>query len=90
MEIWVRSQDRKIFSNVRDVRFCRMKKCELKEEPHTLSEFVESEYAYCIKCNGAFLGEYPTKDRCLEIIDEIQGLFYYTAEKIIVYEMPKE
>ncbi len=76
MEVWVRSQDKEILANVKSVRFCRMKKCELKEEPSTIAEFVASADAYCVECNGEFFGEYPTKERCLEIIDEIQSLLF--------------
>jgi hypothetical protein len=76
MEVWVRSQDKEILANVKSVRFCRMKKCDLKAEPSTMAEFIASADAYCVECNGEFFGEYPTKERCLEIIDEIQKLLY--------------
>lgn len=75
MEVWVRSQDKEILANVKSVRFCIMKKCELKAEPSTIAEFIASVDSYCVECNGEFFGEYPTKERCLEIIDEIQSLF---------------
>ena len=78
MEIWVRSQDREVFSVVRDIRFTKMKKHKLAENTGTINTFVAVDDAYCVECNGEFFGEYPTKERCLEIIDEIQSLFGYT------------
>lgn len=75
MEVWVRSQDKEVFANVKSVRFCTMKKHKLAENTSTIHKFVALDDAYCVECNGEFFGEYPTKDRCLEIIDEIQSLF---------------
>ncbi len=75
MEVWVRSQDRERFSLTKDVRFGIYKKCALDKEMHTMKEFMESGEAYCVECNLEVFGEYPTKERCLEIIDEIQKLF---------------
>lgn len=74
MELWIRSQDNEVLANVKNVRFCKMKKCEFKETPCAIKEFVESADAYCVECNGDFFGEYATRERCLEIIDEIQEL----------------
>ena len=81
MEVWVRSQDKAIFKNVKSVRVLK---------PYTMAEFAESACSYCVECNGEFFGEYPTKEPCLEIIDEIQSLFCDFEESRIVYEMPKE
>jgi hypothetical protein len=64
-----------------------MKKCDLKAEPNTMAEFIASADAYCIECNGEFFGEYPTKERCLEIIDELQ---LRIANDRNIYSMPKE
>lgn len=74
MKLWIRSQNKEALANVKNVRFCKMKKCELKETSCTIKEFVESADAYCVECNGEFFGEYATRERCLEIIDEIQKL----------------
>ena len=44
--------------------------------------------------NGVSLGDYATKERCLEIIDEIQkillGVNPIIPPSVLVYEMPKE
>ncbi len=74
MKLWIRSQNKESLANVKNVRFCKMKKCELKETSCAFKEFVESADAYCVECNGEFFGEYSTRERCLEIIDEIQGV----------------
>ena len=75
MEVWVRSQNRESFALAKDIRFGIYKKCALDKKTHTMKEFKESGEAYCVECNLEFFGEYPTKERCLEIIDEIQSLF---------------
>ena len=103
MEVWVRSQDKERFLLIKGVRFCKYKKGYF-EKNKTLKEIAESEDAYGVDCNGEIFGEYATKERCLEIIDEIQRLLVNngsTEDRIsakvsgiqnnfIVYEMPKE
>ena len=74
MEVWVRSQDKERFLLIKGVRFCKYKKGYF-EKNKTLKEIAESEDAYGVDCNGEIFGEYATKERCLEIIDEIQSLF---------------
>lgn len=99
MEVWVRSQNKERFSLAKDIRFGIYKKCALDKEMHTMKEFRESGEAYCVECNLEFFGEYPTKDRCLEIIDEIQKLLCQTfmifrnldvPEDIAEYLKPKK
>ena len=63
MELWVRSQDRDVFSVVRDIWFTTMKKHKLAENTGTINTFVAVDDAYCVECNGEFFGEYPTKER---------------------------
>lgn len=81
MELWIRSQNKEALANVKNVSFCKMKKYELKETSYTIKEFSESADAYCIECNGEFFGEYATRERCLEIIDEIQYLLKNNGSK---------
>lgn len=45
---------------------------------------------HVVNCNGYAYGVYNSKERCLEIIDEIQSLFCDFERSSIVYEMPKE
>jgi hypothetical protein len=64
MEVWVRSQDENGFFQIGGVQYYCI------EQEHHL---------YCtLKSNSITredLGKYPTKERCIEIIDEIQELF---------------
>jgi hypothetical protein len=59
MDIWVRSQDKEKLSNI----------CKIYYESWSFNE-----QHHTVRCETHELGEYATKERCLEIIDEIQGL----------------
>lgn len=59
MDVWVRSQDKEKLSNICTVYY---ESWSFNEQHHT------------VRCQTHELGEYATKERCLEIIDEIQGL----------------
>ena len=86
MELWVRSQDRKLLEKA-----VMIKTGIVGETPVIV---VNNDYVY---------GEYKTKERALEVLDEIQGKITvrkeneYGVEYImindvapIIYEMPKE
>ena len=93
MKLWIRSQNKEALANVKNVRFCKMKKCELKETPCTIKEFMASTDAYCVECNGEIFGEYATRERCLEIIDEIQKILSRNGimlfKNVDISEIPK-
>ena len=89
MELWIRSQDKK-----------RLGKIEL-------IEYQEDDYGFYLfgwkdKLEGTRLAIYSTKERTLEVLDEIQRKIDYiyelslrpraltTIEHKIVYEMPNE
>ena len=88
MELWVRSQDRKMLSKTTYIKYS------VWNEEHR------------IYINGRVYGKYKTKERALEVLDEIQQIIngeitmsksvesqIVGYEKIIelnVYEMPKE
>lgn len=96
MELWIRSQDKKI-----------LEKCE-----DLFSAYYSSKksYAICSHKNMVTLGLYKTEKRALEVLDEIQNMIHYeynfenlTYEKadlilkgkiveniVKFYEMPKE
>lgn len=63
MKLWVRSQD----------------KCTLQESRHfSVQEVAEpnkKHTKWAVVTDFEIIGEYETKERCLEIIDEIQSLF---------------
>lgn len=78
MELWVRSQDKE--------RLCKVNNLFIKN------------FSICCSCNDEnndydYLGVYSTKERALEVLDEIQDLMISLSNsdlKIIQYKMPKE
>lgn len=64
MKIWIRSQERD-----------RLEVCEsISIQPLITSN--KKHTSWCIVANFGRVGEYDTRERCLEIIDEIQKLLY--------------
>ena len=57
MKLWVRSQDKTKFSQVK------------------ICSYDYEENKHIVNCNGYPYGVYNSRERCLEIIDEIQSLF---------------
>lgn len=75
MEVWVRSQDKRSF---------------MKIEHISAEEIIvpnSRKTRWCVTANFGCIGEYPTKERCLEIIDELQ---LRIANGRNIYSMPKE
>lgn len=87
MEVWVRSQDKRSF---------------MKIEHISAEEIIvpnSRKTRWCVTANFGCIGEYHTKERCLEIIDEIQKLLCQTfmifrnldiPEDIAEYLKPKK
>lgn len=87
MELWIRSQDRERMTICRDLR---------------IYNALEDKTLWVIEdCDD--LGVYKSKERCMEIFDEIQKLLQgtidnnhinkfdiYNGDNIKIYEMPKE
>lgn len=73
MELWIRSQDREILI-----------------EAHLLDIYNASveEECYVIEESGTDLGSYKTKERALEVLDEIQELFI--KKDIVKSELNKD
>jgi hypothetical protein len=63
MELWIRSQDKEALRKIN----CSLY---LKRD---LSDYAEGE-VYFIVSSGDKLGEYKTKERALEVLDEIQKI----------------
>ena len=94
MKIWIRNQDKTTLQEVNHISVEEIR------VPNT------KKTQWCIVANFGCAGEYNTRERCLEIIDEIQSLFGYTLlgsvsadgsvkneyrqRDTAVYEMPKE
>ena len=63
MELWIRSQDRESLKKINTGFY-------LKQD---LSDYAKGEVIFIV--SGDKLGEYETKERALEVLDEIQHLF---------------
>ena len=77
MELWIRSQDKEVLVKVNDIAV----------EMNMIYGYYDKNTEY------EFLGAYSTKERALEVLDEIQDLMRSLCDsdlKIIQYEMPKE
>ena len=91
MEFWVRSQDK-----------YSLMKCDRVDISAKQVNGKKWEFAILAGCVN--VGKYATKERCLEIIDEIQNLLIHNGSdndkfaqmlsgiknEFIVYEMPQE
>ena len=89
MTIFIRTQDK---SKIIDVN------CVSYEEKRTVSKVAHSDNVYeevtvsrhRLVCCGKFLGEYASKERCFEIIDEIQQkIDNERTLQSIIYNMPE-
>ena len=86
MNLWIRSQNKEILI--------------LAEHLDIYDASVEDEELFVIEESGTDLGSYKTKERALEVLDEIQSLLieyvnlneHQINNKFTtrVYEMPKE
>ena len=77
MELWIRSQDKTKIMKVDEV------------------EFQQDDYGFCIfawkdKFEGSRTGTYKSKERALEVLDEIQEILETRIVSQMVYEMPIE
>ena len=87
MDLWIRSQDKeRLVKNYADIYIFNA----CQEDEEYLERCI---YAYINEDRQILLGEYKTKERALEVLDEIQDLMRTLTDsdlKIIQYEMPKE
>ena len=88
MELWIRSQDREVLLKCNQVYYCELNN---KHVIITDLELVQRSYDY------EPLGFYETKERALEVLDEIQRLMIASLVNknldgygVVIYEMPKE
>ena len=74
--LWIRTQNKTELTKVDSLGY--------KEYRNT-----QGKHNFYIYCQNAYvLGEYKTKERCIEIIDEIQSLLVRNDK--VIYEMPEE
>lgn len=98
MELWIRSQDKEVLLNIKGIQYKDYKSVENETvEANILIGF----YNYY---DNEILGEYETKERALEVLDEIQdeliGSDFMPIEKneevvltcgsAKIYEMPEK
>ena len=77
MELWIRSQDKKLLMKSTELRYNQ------KKEDYSI-------LAYDTKGDYRLLGIYKSKERALEVLDEIQEILETRTVSQMVYEMPKE
>ncbi len=98
MELWIRSQDKEILLNIKGIQY---QNCKLVENETVEANILIGFYNYY---DNEILGEYETKERALEVLDEIQdeliGSDFMPIEKneevvltcgsAKIYEMPEK
>ena len=67
MELWVRSQNKEVLLNIKAIQY---KNYKLVEDEKVEANILIGFYNYY---DNEILGEYETKERALEILDEIQN-----------------
>lgn len=80
MELWIRSQDKTKLVKVDNIVYMDSSE-DYEKEVHSLWN----------DCKG-ILGTYETKERALEVLDEIQKIFYNNQKyinNVVVYQMPE-
>ena len=92
MEIWIRSQDRENLIKIENIT--------IDNENYVLGNLVSDDNKGI--CDYWRLGKYKTKERALEVLDDIHNVLkgnvenhinkfdLYRENNVIVYEMPKE
>lgn len=96
MELWVRSQNKEVLLNIKGIQYQNYK---LVENETVEANILIGLYNYY---DNEILGEYETKERALEVLDEIQDELIgsdfmpmdeneiMTCGSTKVYEMPLE
>lgn len=87
MELWVRSQDREKLLKINGLQY---QNCKLVENETVEANILIGFYS---SYENEILGEYKTKERALEVLDEIQDLLqnaYVGSSNRIIYQMPEK
>lgn len=80
MDLWVRSQDKKILKKVN----------ELHLEPRTVYDSTLKGISWCIMSDDTVLGEYSTIEKALKIIDSAEDFLNHCETSKTINEMPEE
>lgn len=89
MDLWIRSQDKRTLGIAKDIHICERRV--VVEYPELHSEKDPDNYVILI--GGYEYGVYKTKERALEVLDEIQKTILEGEEDfkgMVVYEMPAD
>jgi len=89
MGIWIRSQNKECLGYTNKIGYTDF--ASFQRKGHYIVDDDESNHAY--------LGEYPTKERALQVMDEIQGHIWESVRAVTfpndgyvapIFEMPAE
>lgn len=86
MDLWIRSQDKMNLVQIKQINI------NYQNNKQVIANYIPETYENA----GEYyelLGTYKTKERALEVLDEIEDLMRSLNSsdlKIIIYEMPKE
>lgn len=69
MDLWIRSQDKETLKKINDIEIDY-----LNFKKYSYTKDIESKGEYSIRGNGETLGQYKTKEKALEVLDEIQNI----------------
>ena len=86
MELWIRSQDKMNLVKVRQINV------NYQDNKQVIANYAPEQYENS-GCYFELLGTYKTKERALEVLDEIQDLLqnaYVGGSNRVVYQMPKD
>lgn len=86
MELWIRSQDRMNLVQIKQISL------NYQNNKQVIANYEPEQYENS-SCFYELLGTYKTKERALEVLDEIQKIFYNNQKYIndvVVYQMPIE
>ena len=75
MELWIRSQDKTTLIRSYEIY---------------ISEYGKGSYVIRAKKTSHVLGTYKTKERAIEVLDEIQAYLMSDSPKSNVYHMPEK
>lgn len=82
MELWIRSQDK--------MQLIKINEIHIKVDEDGFVGFWVDNKKESLRY---YLGTYKTKERALEVLDEVQRIFYNNQKyinNVVVYEMPEK
>lgn len=83
MNLWIRSQDKESLTKVSNVEYTY-------KEGNLYTDVRGKHYIGTYYDNLKILGEYKSKERALEVLDEIQAYLMSDTPQTNVYTMPEK